>query len=137
MTARAWWYGGAAAVAVLAVTFGFATGVWRAFGRSMSHPVLPALAMKELPFEYPVQLWRDGVEGETMLRVHINETGTVDSVLIEESSGHLGLDSAAVAAAFKLQYHPAREGKVAIAVWALLPIRFRKPPDTSEVEPTP
>jgi TonB family protein len=134
---RGWWYGGAAALAVLAVAGGFASGAFRAFGRAMSHPVLPAIAMKELPFEYPVQPWRDGIEGETLLRVHINDAGAVDSVRIEESSGHAGLDSAAVAAAFKLRYHPAREGDVAIAVWALLPIRFRKPPDTAGAEPTP
>ena len=126
---RGWWYGGAAMVAVLAVVVGWTSGAWRALGRAMSHPVLPALAMKELPFEYPVELWRQGIEGETTLRVHINETGAVDSVRIEESSGHDGLDSAAVHAAFQLQYHPAREGGAVIAVWALLPVRFKKPPD--------
>lgn len=134
---RGWWYGGAATLAVLAVVAGWASGAWRAFGRALSHPVLPALAMKDLPFEYPVELWRQGIEGETMLRVHINETGAVDSVHIEESSGHTGLDSAAVDAAFKLQYHPAREADAAIAVWALLPVRFKKAPDTAAAEPTP
>lgn len=134
---RGWWYGGAAVVAVLAVVAGWASGTWRAFGRAMSHPVLPALAMKELPFEYPVELWRQGVEGETTLRVHINEAGAVDSVRIEESSGHGGLDSAAVEAAFKLQYHPAREADAAIAVWALLPVRFKKPPDTAAADSAP
>ena len=134
---RAWWYGGAAALAVVAVIIGYVSGIWHAFGIAFAHPRLPALAVQELPFEYPVELWRQGVEGETLLRVHITESGAVDSVHVEESSGHAGLDSAAVTAAAKLAYHPAREGERAIAVWALLPVRFKKAADTTAAETSP
>lgn len=134
---RGWWYGGAATLAVLAVVAGYASGAWRALAGVLSAPRLPSLATKELPFEYPLELWRQGIEGETLLRVHITESGAVDSVRIEESSGHAALDSAAVAAAQKLQYHPAREGDRPIAVWALLPVRFKRAADTTTAEPSP
>ncbi len=134
---RSWWYGGAAALAAAAVAVGWGTGAWRAFGWVLPHPRLPSLAVKEPPFEYPTELWREGVEGETLLRVHITETGVVDSVMVEASSGHAGLDSAALAAASQLRYHPAREGDRPIAVWALLPVRFKKEPDTAVAAPGP
>ena len=127
---RGWRYGGAAAVALLAVAVGWGSGAWRALGRVLSHPRLPALALKELPFEYPTDLWREGIEGETVLRIHITEAGVVDSVELEVSSGHARLDSAAVAAAYRLVYRPATEGGRPIAVWALLPVRFQRAVDT-------
>ncbi len=49
---------------------------------------LPALRSQEMPFHYPVKLWRNGIEGEVLLRVHISEAGAVDSVELSRSSGH-------------------------------------------------
>ena len=34
---------------------------------------LPALRSQEMPFRYPVRLWRDGIEGEVVLRIHISD----------------------------------------------------------------
>lgn len=87
---------------------------------------LPSLRSKELPFRYPVRLWRDGVEGEVVLRIHITEMGAVDSVELKHSSGHATLDSIAMDGATRLAYHPALEGEEAVAVWAVLPVRFQK-----------
>lgn len=85
---------------------------------------LPALRSQELPFRFPARLWRAGAEGEVVLRVHITEAGTVDSVLLETSSGHDELDAIALRGARELQYHPALRGEEPVAVWALLPVRF-------------
>lgn len=87
---------------------------------------LPALRSMQLPFRYPARLWRGGVEGEVLLRIHITEAGTVDSVKLEQSSGHAELDSIAVRGATRLTYHPATQGEEAVAVWALLPVRFQR-----------
>jgi hypothetical protein len=51
----------------------------------------------ETPIDYPIALWDEGVEGTTVLRLRVTDTGEVDSVEVAETSGHLGLDSAAVA----------------------------------------
>ncbi len=87
---------------------------------------LPALRSNEVPFRYPAHLWRDGVEGEVILRVHITMTGSVDSVMMERSSGNEELDSIALTGARQLQYHPARQGETAVDVWAQLPVRFQR-----------
>ena len=49
------------------------------------------------PIEYPLSMWDQGLEGETILRVRVTDVGTVDSVEVSGSSGHAVLDSAAVA----------------------------------------
>jgi TonB family protein len=86
---------------------------------------LPALRTQELPFRYPAHLWRHGVEGEAVLRIHITAAGTVDSVELEESSGHEELDEIALRGARELEYHPALRKEEAVATWALLPVRFK------------
>ena len=88
---------------------------------------MPVLLNERLPFEYPQDAWADRVGGETVLRIHISDTGTVDSVAVEKSSAHRSLDSAAVAAAWELRYTPARQGERPVPVWATLPVRYPMP----------
>ena len=85
---------------------------------------LPALRSQELPFRFPARLWRAGVEGEVVLRVHITATGAVDSVMLDTSSGHEELDAIALRGARDLHYHPALRGEEPVPVWAVLPVRF-------------
>ncbi len=87
---------------------------------------MPALRSKEMPFHYPAHLWRDGVEGEVLLKIHVTEAGSVDSVQLQRTSGHATLDSVALEGARRLVFHPAREGEQAVAVWAQLPVRFQR-----------
>jgi TonB family protein len=83
----------------------------------------------EVPIEYPIQLWDQDMEGETILRVLVGDTGGVDSVEVVESSGYAAFDSAAVAGARQLRFSPARrEGGDRIEVWAEVPVRFSKRP---------
>ena len=92
----------------------------------------------EIPIEYPLSLWDEDIEGETLLRVRVGDTGGVDSVEVVESSGHPSFDSAAVEGARDLRFSPARQGGKRIEVWAHVPIRFSKRPrpDTLGIEPS-
>jgi len=78
----------------------------------------------ESPFRYPEALWDEGVEGETMLMVHVTPEGGVDSAYVERSSGRSAMDSAALAGAPALRFQPARRGSEAVDVWVRLPVRF-------------
>lgn len=88
---------------------------------------MPVLLNEELPFRYPRDAWEAGVGGETVLRIHIASSGIVDSVQVARSSGHAGLDSAAVVGARRLRYRPARHGEEAVGVWGTLPVRYPMP----------
>lgn len=90
------------------------------------------------PFEYPVELWERGVEGETVLMIHISSIGEVDSAYVHRSSGYAQFDSAAVAAAHQLRFTPGRRGEKRIGLWAKLPVMFtRDGADTGGVRVVP
>lgn len=93
---------------------------------------MPVLLNEKLPFEYPRSAWREGVGGETRLRIHISREGTVDSAFVLQSSGNTALDSAALAGVRRLRYRPARQGENAVAVWAILPVRYPMPEKVEE-----
>jgi len=80
----------------------------------------------EVPIEYPLDLWDADVEGQTLLRVRVTETGGVDSVEVLEPSGYPVFDSAAVRGALQLRYSPARRNGNRISVWAQVPVHFTK-----------
>lgn len=88
---------------------------------------MPVMENEEMPFDYPKSAWDEGVGGETVLKIHISSSGAVDSARVLESSGHPGLDSAAVAGALQLRYRPARQGEDPVAVWGVLPVRYPMP----------
>ncbi len=82
----------------------------------------------EVPIEYPLHMWDQDMEGETLLRVRVSDVGVVDSVEVRESSGYASFDSAAVAGAHDLRFTPARREGKRIAVWAEVPVYFSKRP---------
>ena len=82
----------------------------------------------EMPIDYPLQLWDQDMEGETLLRVRVTDTGAVDSVEVVESSGHPDFDAAAVQGAKELRFSPARKEGKRIEVWAEVPVHFSKRP---------
>lgn len=93
----------------------------------------PIPLFTESPVEYPLELWDQNVEGSTLVRVLVNETGGVDSAMVMESSGHSELDSAALQGALSMEFDPAtREGEP-LRVWARVPVRFSKDAEPADV----
>jgi TonB family protein len=88
----------------------------------------PAPLYGQVPIEYPLELWDQDVEGQTLLKVRVTDMGLVDSVVVVESSGHRAFDSAAIVGAMDLRFTPARRNGRRIEVWAEVPVHFSKRP---------
>lgn len=88
---------------------------------------LPEPISVESPFRYPIALWDERAEGETVVMIHVTDEGAVDSVYVLASSGRPAFDSSAVAGARQLRFAPGRRGDRYVAMWAKLPVRFRLP----------
>lgn len=73
---------------------------------------------------YPEAARRQGVEGTTLLKVHVNAQGLVADVLVASSAGYAALDLAAMEAVRQWKFEPAKQGQQAVAVWVMLPVRF-------------
>ncbi len=95
----------------------------------------PVVLPGESPFEYPVELWDRGIEGETLLMVRVNEVGDVDSTYIEQSSGQPAFDSAALRGARLLHFSPARRGERSVSLWTRLPVRFTRDAESNAPAP--
>ena len=65
-----------------------------------------------------------GEEGEVLLRVLVNESGSPGQVEIKRSSGVVRLDAAAQEAAIQALFKPYREDGRPVAVYAIIPINF-------------
>ena len=83
----------------------------------------------EPPAEYPAALAQQRIGGRVILRLFVDESGTVvaDSTRVQESSGYPALDSAALAAVPKLRYAPALRDGRPVAAPFLQPFNFRAP----------
>jgi protein TonB len=112
-------------------------GILLGSGCSEPAPEVPPRQISESPFHYPEVLWDAGVEGETILEIHVSALGTVDSARIEQTSGHEEFDSAAISGAQRLRFEPARRGEETVAVRVLLPVQFQMPPGDSLSASTP
>ena len=90
---------------------------------------LPQILNADLPFRYPVALYLRRVQGNVMLRLHVDQSGRVvpESTRVVESSGQASLDSAALAGVDRLRFRPARRRGAAVAVSLLFPVHFRHP----------
>lgn len=100
-------------------------------------PATPPRQLSASTFHYPEEMWDAGVEGETLLKLFVSDQGGVDSVRVEQASGHAPFDTSAVEGARELRFEPARRGDEAIGIWVLLPVQFRldgnaAAPDSSE-----
>lgn len=95
-------------------------------GQAEIEPPVPLYG--EEPVLYPEELWDQGLEGTTLLRLRVTDTGAVDSVEVAESSGFEGLDEAAVAGARDLRFQPGRRNGKRVRMWASLPVEFSTRP---------
>jgi protein TonB len=74
---------------------------------------------------YPSEARRLGIQGTTLLRVHVLADGRIGDVVVERSAGHIDLDQSAAEAVRQWRFEPARRGTEPVAMWVLLPVEFR------------
>jgi TonB family protein len=98
-------------------------------------PAVPIEGQEPIP--YPTELFSQGVEGEVMLYLVVDSTGSVirDSTRIEKSSGQSAFDAAALQAAPTLRFTPARRGDTAVVAPIQVPIHFTLPDSLQSAEP--
>lgn len=89
---------------------------------------VPVAVNSESPFQYPPDLFDQGVEGEVRLRLFVDSTGRVhpESTRVASSSGTPGLDSAAIRGAAQLQFAPAHKNGQPVGMAFYQPVIFRR-----------
>ena len=89
--------------------------------------VIPSSGVQYLtppPLEYPRASRRLGEAGKVLVRVYIDDEGLPRNVQVAQSSGHVRLDEAAIAAVHKARFKPYTENGRAVAGWAFIPLSF-------------
>lgn len=74
---------------------------------------------------YPAIARKQGLRGETLLRVLVGASGAAERIEVSRSSGHRILDRTAIASVRTWRFKPALENGVAIASWVEVPVSFR------------
>jgi len=118
-----------AAVAALLTACGQDPGQGRSDEQAAPGFEAPVMINPESPVNYPEDLFAQRVEGTVVLRLYVDERGTVlpESTRLAETSGYAALDSAAVAAVLQMRFAPARRDGTPVATVFLQPIHFRHP----------
>lgn len=75
--------------------------------------------------KYPPLAQQAGIEGTTVVKMLVDIDGRVIDVKILKSSGNQMLDQAAIAAAMKSTFTPARQRDKLVRVWVARPVRFQ------------
>lgn len=89
----------------------------------------PVAIDPESPVGYPPALYQQRISGTVLLRLFVDETGTIvpESTRVQESSGYPALDSAALTGAPKLRFAPALRNGIPVATLFTQPVHFRHP----------
>ena len=74
---------------------------------------------------YPATARRLGIQGTSLLRVHVAADGRVTEIVVAKSAGHADMDQAATDAVRQWRFEPGRRGTEAVGMWVWLPIEFR------------
>jgi len=74
---------------------------------------------------YPEAARRAGLQGTTLLRIHIQVDGRVSDVAVARSAGHQSLDEAAAEAVRRWRFEPALNAAGPVSMWAVVPVEFR------------
>lgn len=85
----------------------------------------PPVPKRNIRPEYPKGARRRGEQGDVVMEIAIDESGTVTSVRVLSSSGSAELDEAAVKAVKSAGFVPARSGRENVASTARLTLTFR------------
>ena len=75
--------------------------------------------------EYPALLKDAGIGGTATVHLFIDENGLVQNQLVKVSSGHTGLDNAALKVVTVARFSPAMNRDKAVAVWIELDVTFK------------
>lgn len=75
--------------------------------------------------KYPEESRRRGEEGDVLVEFEIDESGRVTAARVAGTSGHPALDEAALRAARKARFNPAKSGRAAVPSTARLKLEFR------------
>ena len=73
---------------------------------------------------YPAEAQRAGIEGTTVLSLHVLVSGEVDRIVVARSSGSAALDGEARRVARSARFVPRSADDGAQPVWVSLPIKF-------------
>ena len=89
----------------------------------------PVMLNARPPFEYPRELLAQKVQGNVVLRLHVDSSGKVnpDSTAVLESSGVAALDTAALRGVPQLRFRPALKERRPVSASFLFPVYFRAP----------
>lgn len=92
--------------------------------------VMPRLLNRASPFVYPRAQFDARVNGDVLLRLWIDTSGTPvrESTVVQEHARVAAFDSAALAGAVHLRFSPAMQGDQPVAVSVALPVQFRRSP---------
>jgi TonB family protein len=83
--------------------------------------------------KYPEKARKAGIQGMVVLKVKVGETGSVESVQVEEGvEGHAELDEAAVEAVTQWSFQPAQKDGRPVAIEVQIPVKFRLSSDKHE-----
>jgi protein TonB len=85
----------------------------------------PPILLSMQPPVYPEMAREAGIEGTVIVRVLVGTNGLVKDMMVLQSV--LGLDEAAVDAAWTARFKPAQENGQLAEVWMVLPIEFELP----------
>jgi protein TonB len=75
--------------------------------------------------KYPELARQAGIEGQTVVKALLDIDGSIIEVKVLKSSGSQMLDEAALSAARKARFTPAKQRDRFVRVWISIPIRFR------------
>lgn len=78
-----------------------------------------------LEAHYPPDLRDRGIGGTARMSFIIDEGGRITSVRIEDSAGHLRIDTAAHAVASRMRFWPATFEGCGLPAWFVIPVTFR------------
>ncbi|MCL6465661.1 MAG: TonB family protein [candidate division WOR-3 bacterium] len=85
--------------------------------------------VKPNPVDIPKPVYPDlarnaGIEGQCVVEALVDVDGSIIEARIIKSSGNQSLDAAAVEAAYKAKFTPAKQRDKAVRVWVSIPYRF-------------
>jgi len=88
-------------------------------------PILPPRPLVQVMPEYPLEEKKRGVSGIVVLSVEVNMEGKVTAVVVKENTtGSEMCSNAAIAAAQRCRYLPARRGKTPVTAWTICSYGF-------------